>query len=233
MEILSRDVREATCGKFKAELAGPVHILYFAQEPSRLILPGGSTGTECLYGRETRRLLEEVAAQSDRITLTEYDFQSDKEKAAEFGIDKVPAIVVMGEKDDGIRFFGIPSGYEYKSLIEAVIDVSRGTTALSETTKKALKTIHHPLHIQVFVTPTCAFCSSAVRLGHQFALESPLIRADMVESTEFPHIADRYKVRGVPKIVVNDVFSFEGAVPEDIFLENIRKALPPQVPVKP
>jgi glutaredoxin-like protein len=226
LEILTRDVREATRRRFETELIGPVRLLFFAQEPRRLLLPGGPTGTECFFYRETRRLLEEVAAQSDLITLTEYDFQSDKEKAAEFGVEKVPAIAVLDEKDPGIRFYGIPSGYEYKSLIEAIIDVSRGTTALTQTTKEALKTINHPLHLQIFVTPTCAFCSSAVRLGHQFALESSFITADMVESTEFPHIADRYKVRGVPKIVVNDVFSFEGAVSEAVFLENIRKTLP-------
>jgi len=229
MEILTQDVREATRKKFETELIGPVRLLYFAQEPSRLILPGGPTGSECVFCRETRRLLEEVADQSDLITMTEYDFQSNKEKTAEFGIEKVPAIVVLNEKDPGIRFYGIPSGYEYKSLIEAIIDVSRGTTTLAKATKEALKTIHQPLHLQIFVTPTCSYCSSAVRLGHQFALESSFITADMIESTEFPHIADRYRVRGVPKIVVNEVFSFEGAVPEDVFLENIRKAIPQKV----
>jgi glutaredoxin-like protein len=227
MEILSRDVREATRTKFEGELAGSVRLIFFAQEPIRLILPGGPTDMACTYGRETRALLEEVAALSPKINLTEYDFQSAKERAAEFRIDKVPAIVVQGERDTGIRFYGIPSGYEYQSLIGAIIDVSRGTTALAETTKEVLKSVDRPLHIQVFVTPTCAHCSRAVRLAHQFALESPFITADCLESTEFPRIADRFHVRGVPKIVINDVLSFEGAVPEAVFLENVLKALAP------
>jgi glutaredoxin-like protein len=228
MEILSRAVREATRAKFETELAGPVHLIYFAQELRRLILPGGPTDADCTYCRETRALLEEVSALSPKISLTEYNFQSEKEKAAEYGVDKVPAIVVQGERDAGIRFYGIPSGYEYQSLIGAMIDVSRGTTALSETTKDALKLVDRPVQIQVFVTPTCAYCSRAVRLAHQFALESPFITSACLESNEFPRIADRYQVRGVPKIVVNDVLSFEGAVPEAVFLENVLKALAPK-----
>jgi glutaredoxin-like protein len=228
MEILSRDVREATRAKFETELLGPVRLVYFAQEPSRLILPGGPTDADCTYCRETRALLKEVAALSPKIELAEHDFQSEKPKASEYGIDKIPAIVVQGERDAGIRFYGIPSGYEYQSLVGAIIDVSRGTTALAETTKDALKSVDRPLHIQVFVTPTCAFCSRAVRLAHQFALESLFITSDCLESNEFPRIADRYQVRGVPKIVVNDVLSFEGAVPEAVFLENVLKALTPK-----
>jgi glutaredoxin-like protein len=225
MEILSRDVREATRAKFETELAGAVRLLYFAQEPSRLVLPGGPSDTDCTFCRETRVLLQEVAALSHKISLTEFDFQSDKASAAEYRIDKVPAIVVQAEKDAGIRFYGIPSGYEYQSLVGAIVDVSKGATALAETTKEALKALDRPLHIQVFVTPTCAYCPRAVRLAHQFALESPFITADCLESTEFPRIADRYGVRGVPKIIVNDVLSFEGAVPESVFLENVLKAL--------
>ncbi|MFQ6109721.1 MAG: thioredoxin family protein, partial [Candidatus Aminicenantales bacterium] len=65
----------------------------------------------------------------------------------------------------------------------------------------------------------------AVRLGHQFALESERIRADMVESTEFPHLAQKYSVFGVPKTVINETISVDGAVPEETFLENVLRAV--------
>lgn len=96
---------------------------------------------------------------------------------------------------------------------------------LSQKTKDALKAIDKDIHIQVFVTPTCPYCPLAVRLGHQFALESSHIKADKVESSEFPHLTQKYNVFGVPKTVINDAFSVEGAVPEEIFLENVLKAL--------
>jgi len=81
------------------------------------------------------------------------------------------------------------------------------------------------VHIQVFVTPTCPYCTTAVRLGHQFAIESPFIRAEMIEATEFPQLANKYDVFGVPKTVINEFVFIDGAVPEATFLENVLKAI--------
>ncbi len=227
MEILSQEVREATKKKFDGELENKVTILHFTQEPSRLVLPDSLKGQDCFFCKETKQLLEEVKALSDKIELLVYDYTADKEKAAEYKIDKIPATVIMSDQDYGIRFYGIPSGYEYTSLVEAIADVSKRRTELSAQTKDALKSVDKDIHIQVFVTPTCPYCTTAVRLGHQFALESPLVKADMVESTEFPRLANRFNVYGVPKTVVNETISFEGAVPEEEFLAQVLKAVSP------
>jgi glutaredoxin-like protein len=225
MEILSQEVRQATKTKFDADLENKVTILHFTQEPSRLVLPDYLKSQDCFFCKETKQLLEEVKGLSDKIELLVYDFIADKEKAAEYGIDKIPGTVIMGEKDYGVRFFGIPSGYEYTSLIEAITDVSRRRTELSQPTRDALKAIDRAVHIQVFVTPTCPYCTTAVRLGHQFAMESSWIKADMVESTEFPLLANKFKVYGVPKTVVNETVAFEGAVPEEEFLARVLEAV--------
>ena len=225
MEILSKEVAEASKKKLDGEMKDKVTLLLFTQEPSRLIVPDHLKGQECVFCKETRELLKEVSTLSDKIELIIYDFSGDKEKAAEYGIDKIPATIILGQKDYGLRFFGIPSGYEYSSLIEAILDVSKGQTGLSQKTKDALKTIDKDIHIQVFVTPTCPYCPLVVHLGHQFALESPFIRADMVESTEFPYIAHKYNVFGVPKTVINENFFLDGAVPEEKFLENVLNAI--------
>jgi glutaredoxin-like protein len=225
MEILSHEVRQATKTKFDADLENKVTILHFTQEPSRLVLPDYLKSQDCFFCRETKQLLEEVKGLSDKIELVVYDFIADKEKAAEYGIDKIPGTLIMGEKDYGIRFFGIPSGYEYTSLIEAITDVSRRRTELSQPTREALQTIDKAVHIQVFVTPTCPYCTTAVRLGHQFAMGSSWIKADMVESTEFPHLANKFNVYGVPKTVVNETVTFEGAVPEEEFLAHVLEAV--------
>lgn len=224
MEILNKEVVEATRKKFDEEMKEKVTLLLFTQEPSRLTVPDHLKGQECVFCKETRELLKEVSALSDKIELVIYDFSGDKEKAAEYGIDKIPATIILGQKDYGLRFFGIPSGYEYTSLIEAILDVSKGKTGLSQKTREALKTIDKDIHIQVFVTPTCPYCPQVVHLGHQFALESPRIRADMVESTEFPHISHKYNVFGVPKTVINENIFIDGAVPEETFLEHVLKA---------
>ena len=227
MEILNKEVVEATKKKFNEELENSVTLIFFTQEPSRLVLPEHLKGQECMFCKETRQLLKDVSSLSDKIELTIYDFEGDKDKAEEFGIDKIPAVVIMNEKDLGIRFFGIPSGYEYASLIETIVDVSKSKTGLSQKTKDALQGIDKNIHLQVFVTPTCPYCSMAVRLGHQFALESSFVKSEMVESTEFPHLAQKYNVFGVPKTVINETIFIEGAVPEETFLEHVLKAQNP------
>ncbi len=225
MDMLNKEVREATQKKFEAELASPVNLIYFTQEASRLIVPDHLKGQECLFCKETKHLLEEVSRLSEKITLTVYDFTADEDKVKEHGIDKIPALVIKNGSDYGIRFYGIPSGYEFMSLIEAISDVSKGRTALSPKTREALQALQKDVRIQVFVTPTCPYCTMAVRLAHQCAMESPRVRGEMVESTEFPHLAQKYHVFGVPKTVINETVFVEGAVPEDVFLEHILKAV--------
>lgn len=224
MEILDKNVKEATQKKFNEELAGDVTLIHFTQEPSRLILPEMIKGQECMFCKETKVLITEVASLSSKIKLEIYDFLADKDKAAEFGIDKIPATVVSGQKNYQVRFFGIPSGYEYASLLEAIIDVSRRETSLSATTKEKLAQLKQAVQIQVFVTPTCPYCPQAVRLAHQAAIESPLVTGDMIEATEFPHLAQKYNVTGVPKTIINDHEELVGAVPEHVFLEALLKA---------
>ena len=223
-EILNKEVREATKKRFNEEIENKIKLVFFTQEPKQLIVPEHLKGQECLFCRETRQLLTEVRSLSENVDLEILDFEGDKEMASVYGVDKIPATVVSGEKDYGLRFFGIPSGYEYTSLVEAIIDVSKGKTSLSQNTKEALRIIRKDIHIQVFVTPTCPYCSMAVRLGHQFALECDRITADMIESTEFPHLAQKYSVFGVPKTIINETLSIDGAVPEETFLENVLKA---------
>jgi alkyl hydroperoxide reductase subunit AhpF len=103
---------------------------------------------------ETRELLEELCAIEERIKLQIFDFKGNPEEVAKYRIDKIPAIAVANGTDSGIRFYGIPAGYEFSSLIEAIIMVSQGESSLAPESKQILKEIKVPVHIQVFVTPT-------------------------------------------------------------------------------
>ncbi len=111
---------------------------------------------DCVYCPQTKQILEEVAELSDKIEVTFYNYHTEKEQVEKYHIDKIPAIVILdeNEKDYGIRFFGIPSGYEFATLIEDLIMVSTGETSLSQKTVDALKNLMKPVHLQVFVTPT-------------------------------------------------------------------------------
>lgn len=173
-------------------------------------------GQACEHCGDTKQLLEEIAALSDKITLETHDLNT--EKAAQFQIDKAPAIAVMNGTDYGIRYFGIPSGYEFGSLIDDILDVSKGESGLQPETKAALAQLTQPIHFQVFVTPTCPYCPRAVRTAHKMAMESEFVRADMIEATEFPELSEKYEVMAVPRIIINDTSYFEGALPEAQFL---------------
>jgi glutaredoxin-like protein len=200
-----------------AQMTEPVRLIVFTQD------------RECQYCKETRQIAQELTELSDKLSLEVYDFVADKEQVANFRIDKIPAIAVVRggaqPKDYGIRFYGIPSGYEFGTLVEDILMVSAGQSGLTEQTKKAIASIRKPAHLQVFVTPTCPYCPQAVRLAHQLALESDLITADMVEAIEFPHLANKYDVMGVPRTVINDARHIEGAAPEAMVVQELLAAV--------
>lgn len=208
MSMLKERDKEEIKKRF-AELKNPVKLINFTQT------------LECMYCNETRALIEEVGELSEFIDVQVYNFIEDKAMAEKFGIDKIPATIVMGEKDYGIRLYGIPSGYEFSTLLEDIIMVSNKESGLAPETKQKLAEIKDPLHLQVFVTPTCPYCPSAVLLAHKFAMENDNITGDMVEATEFPHLANKYSVMGVPKTVANDKDAAEGAVPEQYLLDRV------------
>ncbi len=208
MSLLPEDKKEAIRNEFKEKLEGPVKIVMFTQE------------VECRFCSDTRQIVQDMATLNDKITTEIYDFIADAEKAKELGIDKIPAIAVIGKKDYGVRIYGIPYGYEIQTLIEAIVNVSRGKTDLSDKTKEILADIKAPVHIQVFVTLTCPHCPSAAAIAHKLAVESDMIRADVIDATEFPQLAQKYNVIGVPKIVINEKVEFVGAFNEDLFAEH-------------
>lgn len=202
-------------------LESDVTITNFTQRDSLLIVPG----QECDYCKETRELLEEVTALSEKLHLDTRDFVSDKQEADGLGVTRIPAFVLQGRARGKVRYFGIPAGYEFSTLIEDLIDVSRGTTNLSDTTRQILATVEQDLHIQVFVTPTCPYCPRAARLAHKLAIENEHITADVVEVSEFIDMAQLYGVQGVPKTVVNERIEMVGALPEPRFMQQLFAAL--------
>jgi len=202
--------------KLDAEMKDEVGLVVFTQE------------SECQFCRETRELVQEVASLSDKIKLEVYDFVKDAEKAKEYRVDKVPAVAIVGTRDYGIRYYGVPYGYEFDPFVDNIVNVSRGTTNLLEETRSKLRSIDKPVHVQVFVTLTCPYCPTAASLAHKFALESNgMVRSDVIDVTEFPHLGQKYSVMGVPKIVINEQTELVGAVPEAQFVAHVLQAQKP------
>ena len=216
MSLLDNDTRNQLTEMFQS-LQKPVKMVVFSQE------------MECQYCKETREIAEELAALSDKISLEVYDFVADKALADQYGVDKIPATVILegGEsgKDYGSRYYGIPSGYEFSSLIHDVMMVSEGDPQLSQEMINWLADLKTPVHLQVFVTPTCPYCPQAVLLAHKLAMASDMVQADMVEATEFPHLSNKYQVMGVPRTVINETVFQEGAAPEMMLLDKLKEAV--------
>ena len=143
MAILTASDEAAVRKEFERFGAHPVKLTVFSQE---LV-----AGDLC---RQNEQLVREVAGLSDRIAVEVLNPAIDRERAAAYGVERVPAIAVEGARDYGIRFFGVPLGYEFTNLVDSIIVASTGEPDLEEETKAALGDLARPVHIQVFSTPT-------------------------------------------------------------------------------
>jgi len=142
---LLTDRDEVAVRKEFEKLAGPVKLVVFSQELS-------AAAELC---RQNESLVREVAALApDTVSVEVLNISVDRDRAAGYGIDRVPAIVVEGSRDYGIRFLGIPSGYEFSNLIDAMIVASSGQPGLSAETLAGLANLGGDVDIKVFSTPT-------------------------------------------------------------------------------
>jgi glutaredoxin-like protein len=213
--LMNDSVRRQAEARLKA-LPNPVRLVVFTQE------------MECALCRENRQLVEELAALApEKLRLDVYNLITDPDRAREFGVDKVPAICVVGERDHGIRFYGVPAGFEFTSFLAAIELVAGRDSRLAPATRQQLAALAQPVDLQVFVTLTCPACPSAVTLAHRLALESDRVTAAAVDSAEFPQLAALHGVMAVPKTVVNHAHAFEGAMPEEQFVAEVLKGAAP------
>ncbi len=135
---VTAELREAFAG-----LVNPVRLAVFSQALAEPI------------SEEVRRLVEELAGLDERLVVESRNFVLDQERVRELGIERIPAIAVLGESvDHGVRFYGLPTGYEFGSLVEAIVDVSRGSSQLSDETRAGLAALDRDVRLRVFSTPT-------------------------------------------------------------------------------
>ena len=211
MALLSEQDRQTVRGHL-AVIEDPVRLLFFTQT-------FGAPDTVMI----AKQVLDEIVSLNDHLSLEEVNFVLEQERARQYGVEQIPTVVLLkGDQDTRIRFLGAPAGYEFMSLIEAVILAGTNDSGLTPESR-ALVAAHvtTPLEIQVFVTPTCPHCPRAVTLAHRLAVESPMITASCVEATEFMDLSRKFRVTGVPKTIVNESIEILGALPEDQFVRTV------------
>ena len=141
MGFLSAQDEQAVKKEFE-RIGGPVKLTVFASE----------LGPET--NAQTVALVKEVAALSDKLSVSVLNPYIDREQAQAYGVEVTPAVVVEGARDYGIRFLGIPAGYEFSNLIDAIVTASTGEASLTAETKASLDALAEDVTIKVFTTPT-------------------------------------------------------------------------------
>ncbi len=195
------------------EMVKPITIVFFTDHQSPTV-------------SETEQLLKETSALSPKINLLVRDFAKDAEEVKKYDIQRVPAFVLLDHENvyRGVKFNGIPAGHEINSYLSAILEMSGSLNKLQEDVSKRIQKIQKPIDIKVFVTLSCPHCPGAVQTAHRLAMENGNIKAEMIEAQTFPEMSKKYRVSGVPKIVINEKYELVGNQPIEAFLEQIEKA---------
>lgn len=202
---------------FSEQLKNPVKILIFVDDKS-----------ECEYCDLTKQVLEELSSIDSKMEMYVYHVKKERQIAEQYKVSMAPAIVLLDKdgNDTRVRFYGIPSGHEFSSLIQDIISVSTGKPSFFNAEQiEKIRSIKSPVEIKVFVTPTCPYCPKAVLMAHSAAMINPNIIAQMIEANEFPELSMNYGVSSVPHTFINDKYDFVGAYPENAFIQELLKAV--------
>ena len=217
MALLNDDVKKQV-QPLLDDLVHEVELKVFTA--SSLVVPGQD---EPGHQRETLALLREVAELSEKVTVTETPIAGDAE-ASSAGITRAPTIVFRrkGETRTNLRYLGLPSGYEFSTLLEAIRMVG-GEQAVED----AVGELVEPVLLQTFVTPTCPYCPRAVLTAFELALGNDKVIAEGVEATEFPRLSQTYRISSVPDTIIGESREQRvlGAQPKQQFVDAIRSAV--------
>ncbi len=211
-ELLNKEVRKQIKEVLSA-MVKPITMVLFTKEGV------------CTTCKETKQLLDEVSELNEKIKVEEYDIEKNIEKAKEYNIELTPSFVILEDNNDysGVKFNGIPAGHEINSFLSAILYVSGIDLGLDNSLIEQIKKIDKPVNMKVFITLSCPHCPGAVQKAHMLALLNKNIEAEMIESQTFMDLSRKFKVSGVPKIIINDKLELLGNQPIEAFLEEINK----------
>ncbi len=207
-------------------------VLDTLQQPVEIVVFKSSLVTVANQGEvglqdETLALLREVAELSDKVEIQERSLLTDPE-AQELGLSYAPTLLFreQGSKRSNIRFLGLPSGYEFSTLLETLLMLSNGHSDLGERSKGELEKLQTPVKMQAFVTPTCPYCPKAVLASFKLAYHSPQVIAEGIEANEFPHLSRQFRISGVPDTIITGERQERvlGGQPDRAFVEAVLKA---------
>jgi alkyl hydroperoxide reductase subunit AhpF len=216
--------------RFARELESRVRVDFFGQKPQGVFVPGRADRSAVC--EDVRKLLHELAALNLRISLTTHDIDDDAAAAQSLGVEAVPAIVLRGQTNRAIRYFGNPRIRQFTALVEALVLVAHGKAGLQPETLKTLRKLKTDVSLKVFVTPPCVHSPAALITAIGMALENAHVKLDAYDVTTFPEMIGPYYVAATPMHVFDDQYAIPGAIDEGRLAEDLLLAAQGQEPSK-
>ena len=208
-----------------AEIVEEVTLTIVRKPPSRILLLAGGGLPQDDGGELVVAVLKELASTSTKIRVEEIDASVEPERATELVGDLLPATMFSSKNAKGkLIFYGVPAGHEMATIISTIVELGMVLDTVPEEIGDRIRALPDPVHIKVFVTPTCPHCPAMARAAYQLAMYFSNIRADVVEIQEFPELAQQYQVQGVPKTVINEKTEVMGAVAGGVLIQAIEVA---------
>ena len=195
---------------------------FFGQKPSGVFVPGRIDNSAAC--EDVRKLLHELAALNLRISLTTHDIDDDTAAAKSLGVERAPAIVLRGQTNRAIRYFGNPRMKQFLTFVESLLLVANGQPSLQPDTIKTLRKLRSDVSVKVFVTPSCTFSPLAAVTAVRLALESVHVKLDVYDVTVFPEMIGPFFVRATPMTVFNDQYAIPGVIEEASLAEDVLAA---------
>lgn len=180
-----------------------------------------SKESNCLHCQEAKKLFQHISELSSKIEFDIYNFAINNNEDREYEIFDVPAVAIIGKKDFGIRYYCYPQSLELNNFLDDIIYVSTGEHHLPDYVMQKLKELKKKAQLKIFISPWCPYSLPAARTGLKLAIASDFIKVDIIDTSDFLEIADKYKVQAIPMTVVNETQSFYGALGEKHFVDNI------------
>lgn len=219
MGRISGDQRVELMRILEGELDQPVGVLLFTRQDGAR--SGATAMPICEYCRDVEDLMSELVSLTNRLSLTVLDFDEDRDDAEKYGVKAVPAIIPLGERNCGITYYGMPGGYEFASLLQALLSISSDTIRLSDDSLERISALRNEVGIEAFVTTTSIHCSEMTSTLYQLSLASEHVSIDVYEAPEFPAEVERYGIDSVPSIVLNKSKVLVGVMPEAELVDAI------------
>ncbi len=206
--MLDEGLKKQLSNKFSSELKGNVKLILFGRED------------ECTFCRELEEFVKEISSLSDKLSHEFYSLSSPER--TKHGIERAPSLVIYSEEQDtGATFCGVPGNHFFLTFIEDIVDASRSSPRISGDLQEKAKSIDFPVKLMVFVSQSCPYCPPAVKAAHDISLSNPLVKAEMVDAALFRQLAQRFRIMGVPRTIINNKAQVAGAQPLSELLSQI------------